>query len=226
MKIFRPYLQSVDKITSKNVDYFIANSATTAGRIKKYYSRDSKIIYPPVDTEFYTPGREEREDYYLVVSSMVPYKKVDVAVRAFNKTGRKLKIIGSGPELNYLKSIAKDNISFFNWCEKDILRKHYRKCRALLFPGKEDFGIVPVEAMACGCPVIAYKEGGAAESVIEGRTGVFFDRQNPENLNRAVENFKDHDFKSEIIRKRAEEFSEERFKREIVKFMRNKGIKI
>ncbi|MGM0442124.1 MAG: glycosyltransferase [Elusimicrobiota bacterium] len=222
MKLVRPYLQFVDRWTSKNVDYFIANSQTTADRISRYYNRESRIIYPPVDTHYYTPGQGGRENFYLVVSSMVPYKKVDIAVKAFNRSGKKLKVIGSGPELNYLKKIAKGNIEFFEWCEKETLRKNYRRCRALIFPGKEDFGIVPVEAMACGSPVLAYNEGGATESVVKGKTGLFFNRQSSENLNRVIRKFEKINFETETVRKRAEEFSQKRFKKEITEFIEEK----
>ncbi len=222
MKLVRPYLQFVDRWTSKNVDYFIANSQTTADRISRYYNRESRIIYPPVDTNYYTPGHGEREDFYLVVSSMVPYKKVDIAVKAFNSSGKKLRVIGSGPELNYLKKIAKGNIEFFEWCKKETLRKNYRKCRALIFPGKEDFGIVPVEAMACGAPVLAYNEGGATESVVGGETGLFFDRQSPQDLNKVIQNFEKKSFNRQEIRTRAEKFSEESFRSKIEEFISRK----
>ncbi len=211
MKFFRPYLKISDRVTSRNVDYFIANSGTTAERIKKYYGRASQVIYPPVDTGFYTPAGVEREDFYLIVSSLVPYKKVDEAVEAFNISGKRLRIIGSGPEAERLEKHSKSNIEFCRWKEAEFLRDNYRKCRALVFPGKEDFGIVPVEAMACGAPVVAYAQGGVTETVIEGETGVFYKTRGALSLNGALEKFERMSFKPEKIRARAEKFSEERF---------------
>ncbi|MGM0568871.1 MAG: glycosyltransferase, partial [Elusimicrobiota bacterium] len=160
MKLFLPYLRYMDVKTAANVDYFIANSGTTAQRIKKHYKREARVIYPPVDTDTYTPANIKKENFYLIVSSLVPYKKVDLAVEAFNKSGRKLRVIGSGPQEEYLKKKAGGNISFYGWLGEEEIKDNYRKCRGLVFPGKEDFGIVPVEAMACGSPVIAYGKGG------------------------------------------------------------------
>ena len=212
MKLFRPYLRRADVRASGNVDHFIANSRTTAERIKRYYGRESEVIYPPVDTEFYTPsGDVNREGYYLIVSSLVPYKKIGIAVEAFNKSGRKLRIIGSGPEEKKLKGASGRNIEFQGWRGAEALRDNYRRCRGLIFPGVEDFGIVPVEAMACGAPVIAYRKGGVTESVIDNVTGMFFNEQKAESLNETLNRFEKIKLDTGRIRARAEEFSEESF---------------
>lgn len=221
MKLFRPLLKYVDVKTAGNVDYFIANSRTVKHRINKYYKRQSEVIYPPVETGYYTPG-EEKEDFYLIVSSLVPYKKVDIAVKAFNKNGKKLKIIGSGPEEKYLRKIAKSNISFEGWASRENLRENYRKAKALIFPGKEDFGIVPVEAMACSTPVIAYNRGGATETVVDNITGIFFNSQCADSLNRAVEKFESMEFNKHDIRAQAEKFSSNIFMKKIKKFLKDK----
>ena len=224
MKAVRPVLRYIDRITAGNVTWFIGNSNTIKDRIKTSYQRAADVIYPPVNINYYTPLYEgnKRNGTYLVVSSLVPYKRIELAVRAFNETGRPLKIIGSGPELGYLKRIAGANIEFQGWGEKDELRENYRKCRALIFPGKEDFGIVPVEAMACGMPVIAYGEGGATETVIEGVTGIYFPDKTAESLNAAIEKFEKLEWEPGKIRNRAEAFSEKIFIESFSKYVSEK----
>lgn len=222
MQFLRPCLRYIDVLTSKNVTYFIANSKTTAERIRKYYNREAEVIYPPVDTGYYTVSNIEREEFYLIVSSLVPYKKVELAVNAFNANGKKLKIIGFGPELKYLKRIAKSNIEFLKKVSNDEIRDNYRRCKALIFPGKEDFGIVPVEAMACGAPVITYGEGGATETVIDGKTGVYFMHQTVDYLNEAINRFEAMKFDEKIIRNHSEKFSEKIFPEKIKNFIEDK----
>ncbi len=225
MYLLRPVLRFIDVKTAANPTYFIGNSNTIRKRINLFYKREADVIYPPVDIDYYTLADVSREDYYLVVSSLVPYKRIDLAVKAFNKNGKKLKIIGTGPEMDYLKSIAASNIKFQGWGHRSDLRDNYRKCRALIFPGKEDFGIVPVEAMACGAPVIAYGAGGATETVINGKTGIYFEHQTDDCLNKEIKKFETMKFNKDVIRKRAEEFSEEIFSEHMKGFI-NKKLKL
>ena len=212
LKRFRKW----DLKSNEGIDYFVAISNHVRQRIQKHYRRDAKVIYPPADTVYYAPDdRTAAEDSYLVVSALVPYKKIDLAIRAFNRLGKKLVIIGDGPDRKKLERLAKKNIQFLGWQPDSVLRNHYRKSRALIFPGEEDFGIVPVEAQACGCPVIAYGRGGALETVIENETGIFFQEAKEESLVNAVQRFEKTSFGREDARRNAERFSKERFQMEI-----------
>ncbi len=215
-------LRRWDVATSRRADLFIADSEYVAARIKNYYGRASAVIYPPVDTDFFTPTQRPTEDYYLVVSALVPYKRVDLAVKAFANLKRKLVVVGDGPMLGELASMAGRNVSFTGWIDNDELREYYRNCRALIFPGVEDFGIVPVEAQACGRPVIAYADGGALETVIgqsetaafpeaPSATGVFFKSQEPEELLGAIERFEKMTFDCLRIRNNALRFARATF---------------
>ncbi len=184
------WIQRWDRATSDRVTHFLAISRTVQRRIEESYSRPSRIIYPPVDTEFYRPDREgssAREDYYLCVSALAPYKRIDLAVEACRRLGRRLVVIGAGPEWRRLKRLAGPTIELAGWCSDQTIRQNLRRCRAVLFPSNEDFGIVPLEAQACGTPVIAYRDGGATETIVEATalcpgTGWFFDRQTPDCL--------------------------------------------
>jgi glycosyltransferase involved in cell wall biosynthesis len=185
---FTHYLRIYDQLSAERVDHFIANSNNVANRIKKYYRRDSVIIYPPVETkEFY--HSKHTENYYLMVGQLVHYKRFDLAISTFNNLNKKLIIIGDGEEKKRLKSIARSNITFLGYQSSTNIKKFYSKCRALIFPGEDDFGIVPIEAMASGRPVIAYKKGGALESIAEGKTGVFFQEQTTDSLTTAINEF-------------------------------------
>jgi len=226
---FLDRLQRWDRESSKRVDTFIACSENVRARIERYYGREAQIIYPPVDTDFFTPGGKQ-EGYYLIVSALVPYKRIDLAVEAFNRLGLPLLIIGTGPEMENLKRLAKGNVEFLGWQSQQKLREYYRRCRALIFPGVEDFGIVPVEAQACGRPAIVYGEGGALETVSgpfagggppsETRiSGVFFEEQTVEALISAVELSRQIDFDSDFIRKGSLRFSKEIFKERIAAFI-------
>jgi glycosyltransferase involved in cell wall biosynthesis len=167
-------LRRWDRATASRVSHFVAISETVRKRIARCYRRDSRIIQPPVDIEFYTPAAETRprSDLYLVVSALVPYKRIDQAIAACTQSGRRLTVIGEGPERARLQAMAGRSIAFLGWQPDAVIREHYRDCRALLFPGDEDFGIVPIEALACGAPVIALGRGGVAETVDDavGRT--------------------------------------------------------
>ena len=205
-----------DKVAADRPDFYFANSKYIAKRIKKYYCRDSKVIYPPVDVNKFTPAKKSSDvgNYYLFVSRLIGYKKCDLIIEAFNQLKLPLKIIGRGPEKARLQKMAKSNVEFMGYLSDEEMKKYYREAKAFIFAAEEDFGIVPVEAMAAGRPVIAYGKGGVTETVIDGKTGVLFFKQNAESLIAAVEKFKPKDFDSNVIRKQAEKFSTERFKKE------------
>ncbi|MCG3175932.1 MAG: D-inositol-3-phosphate glycosyltransferase [Candidatus Omnitrophica bacterium] len=204
-----------DLANSAEVDHFIAISDHVKQRIRRYYDREADVIYPPVDTEYYQPAAVRREAFYLVVSALVPYKRVDLVLERFAQDPRPLVIIGDGPERAALQRKAPPNVRFLGWQPDEILRDHYRRAKALIFPGEEDFGIVPVEAQACGCPVIAYGLGGAVETVLDGRTGVLFPDQTSVSLAEAMARFDDTAFDPYAIRKNAERFSRKRFASQI-----------
>jgi glycosyltransferase involved in cell wall biosynthesis len=217
MKIFSPSLRRWDVATAKSVDHFIANSCNVQQRIQRIYGRDAVVIFPPVDVDRMTLSQKD-DGYYLIVSALVPYKRIDIAVEAFNQLGKRLVIVGNGGEEEELKSIAKQNIEFVGWATDDDVRKYYAACKALIFPGEEDFGIVPVEAMACGKPVIAFGKGGVLETVIEGATGIFFREQTAKNIEDAVRKFEKMAFDPTMIRASVMKFRSERCKEELVKF--------
>ncbi|MCX7919506.1 MAG: glycosyltransferase [bacterium] len=215
------YLRLWDRLSSDRVDYFIADSQHVANKIKKYYRREATVIYPPVDTSFYQPTQSNpEEDYYLVVSAFVPYKRIELAIQAFNRNGKRLKLAGNGPELKRLHRIATSaQIEFLGWVDDQTLRTLYSGCRALIFPGVEDFGITPLEAMSCGRPVIAYRKGGVVESVIDTVTGIFFDEPTPEAINHAITRFEQTTFSSEQIRQHALKFDKQRFIDQIERYI-------
>lgn len=188
--LFQKQLKQFDYDAAQNVDQFIANSAFTRERIRNYYGRNSEVIFPPVNTDFFQPDNGIRRDRsFLVVSSLVPYKRIDLAVAACSKLGLPLIVIGDGPEKTFLESNAGSTIRFLGRQTDEVIRQHYQSCQALIFPALEDFGMVPVEAQACGCPVIAYRAGGALESVVEGQSGLFFNEQNVSSLEQALKAF-------------------------------------
>ena len=207
------YLRLWDQTSSERVDYFIANSENVKNRIKRYYNRDSEVIYPPVDTAFFKCENTVKEDYFLVVSAMVPYKNIDLVIKTFNYLKLPLKIVGTGPEERKLKRMAKNNIDFLGYVEDRELKELYCKSRALVFPTEEDFGIVPVEAQSCGIPVIAFRKGGALETIIEDETGIFFEELTVESLSDAIDKFLNKRFNNVLIRENALKFSSENFKK-------------
>jgi glycosyltransferase involved in cell wall biosynthesis len=220
IKLFVPgmihKLRMWDRVAADRVDFFIANSDTTAKRIKKYYSTESRIINPPVDLQRFA-GNSIAGEYYLVIGRQIAYKRTDLVVEAFNQLDRPLKIIGDGPELSKLKSMAKSsNIEFLGFVSDEEAAKQLLGCKALIFPQEEDFGIVPVEAMAAGKPVVAYGIGGGGESVIDGTTGVLFFEQSPTALIEAINRLENLSISSEACRNRAEKFGEGEFHQQIL----------
>lgn len=219
-RILLSYVRMWDKLASERPDYLIANSRYTQERIRKYYRRESTVIYPPAYVKI-SEDKPADGKYFLIVSRLSPYKKVDLAIEAFNKLGIPLVIIGEGKQKKYLQKIARDNIKIFGFVDDQKLSEYYANARAFIFPADDDFGLTMVEAMGHGVPVIAYKKGGALEIVEEGKTGEFFDAQTPEVLADGVRRFiaKENDYKSEDMANRAKEFSKERFVRELGEFM-------
>nr|WP_286207898.1 glycosyltransferase [Clostridium caldaquaticum] len=221
LKYFMNYMRLWDKVSSDRVDYFIANSENVAKRIWKHYRRESTVIHPPVRTKLFNIS-DTTEEYFLIISRLVPYKRVDLAIEAFNELGLPLIVIGDGSEKVRLENMAKANIKFLGRQPDDVIKEYYSKCRAFIFPGEEDFGIAPLEAQSSGRPVIAYGKGGALETVINEKTGVFFNEQKTFSLIEAVNKFNNMCFDKYYIRKHAEKFDEEIFKKKISDFINEK----
>jgi glycosyltransferase involved in cell wall biosynthesis len=227
---FMNYLRTWDERSSDRVDHFVANSRNVKSRIHKHYRRQAEVIYPPADTDYF--GLADREgEYYLVASALVPYKRIDLAVAAFNRLNRPLLIIGEGPDKKRLMRMASANVKFIDWQPRARLREYYQGCNALIFPGEEDFGIVPVEAQACGKPVIAFGRGGATESVkgvypgsdpSPSATGVFFYPQTVEALMEAVNHSDSVRFQPEVIRRHVLRFDQKVFRQRISDFVETK----
>lgn len=210
------YVRMWDKLAADRVDIFIANSRAIKKRIKKYYRRDSKIIYPPVDVDSFSLAKE-KGDYYLIGGRLAAYKRVDIVIKAFLKNKKKLKIFGSGVDMPRLKKIAEgaDNIEFLGRIDGKDLPELYSKALAFINPQVEDFGITAVEAMASGTPVIAYNKGGARETVVPGRTGVLFSEQTVDSLVKVIDDFKPEQYSPNEIRTCARQFSTSAFKETI-----------
>ena len=215
------WLRRWDYQAAQRVTHFVANSQTVAERIRRYYHRESAVIYPPVDTDYFTPAppSEKREDFFLAVSQLVPYKRIDLAIEAFNRNGRRLVVIGEGSERRRLERGARSNIQFLGFKSQEILREAMQRARALVFPGEEDFGIVMAEAQACGTPVIAFQSGGASEIVTDVATGILFAQQTTASLEEGLERFDAERFDPSAIRESALRFSRERFMREFAGFL-------
>lgn len=224
------YLRLWDRAASKRVDYFIANSKATAQRIAKYYRRQAQVIYPPVKAAMdqWSAVNDKdriRGDYFLIVSQLVPYKKIDTAVEAFNKLELPLIIIGEGPQRRYLKSLTKENVKILGWQSEVETQNYFKNCVAFIFPGEDDFGMAPVEAMKYGKPVLALKAGGALETVLPGITGEFFEAATPEVLADGMRRLRENlpRYSPLVITKWAEKFSVTRFRREMLEFIDKVG---
>jgi glycosyltransferase involved in cell wall biosynthesis len=216
--IYRPILQRLarwDAATAHRVDRFVANSHHVAGRISRYYNRTASVVYPPVDTTFYHPAAVPSESHVLIVSALVPYKRIDLAIDACRQAGVRLRIVGDGPERQRLQQQAGDDVTFLGSLADEGVRDEYRRTQALLLPGEEDFGIVPVEAQACGRPVVAYARGGALETVVDGDTGVLFRELTAESLRTAIERVTRLTVDPVRIRAHAEQFSRDRHRQQM-----------
>jgi glycosyltransferase involved in cell wall biosynthesis len=210
------YLRMWDVSTAARVDSFVANSETVAKRIRRYYGADSVVIHPPVDTNsFSIVPPSELEDYYLMAGELVSYKRPDLAVRAFNELKLKLVVIGGGDMLDEVRRLAGPTVTVLGAQPFDVLRSHYARCRALIFPGEEDFGMVPVEAMASGRPVIAFGRGGAVETVATGLSGVFFAEQTVESISLAVNELGKFEIDPAKIAAHAKRFGKDHFFRKM-----------
>ncbi len=218
--LIRPFVRSLrawDKQSSSRVDQFVANSNRVRERIRDYYDRSAEVIHPFAALDNFTLSKEKRENFYLVVTALVPYKKVEIAVEACNALGRELWIVGTGPSEKKLKSLAGKNVRFLGQANPESLRNIYAKARALLFPGEEDFGIAPLEAMASGTPVIALGKGGILDTVIDGETGLFFREPTVENLKEALLRFEGCVFDPLKCRTQAEKFTRRQFQSDFKK---------
>jgi glycosyltransferase involved in cell wall biosynthesis len=214
-------LRMLDYTAAQRVDYFISNSKVVQDRVKKYYNRDSVCIYPFVDTALYA-GDSSDKGYYVLITRLVSWKRVDIAVEAFNRLGLPLKIVGGGPDLKRLQHLAKNNIEFLGPVNDDIKIKTLQGCKALVQTQYEDFGIVPLEAMTIGKPVIAYGKGGVLETVLRGITGTFYYEQTPEALITCINNFRAEDYLPDVCKKRAIEFDKNLFISRIEQFIKDK----
>ncbi len=212
------YIRLWDQVSAARVDVFIANSHHVRRRIQKYYRREATVIYPPVETQRFSP-KGAAEDFYLMVGRLVSYKRHDLAVAAFNANGRNLLIIGDGPERARLEPQAKANIKFLGRLSDQVTTDYLQRCRGFIFPGEEDFGIAPVEAMACGRPVIAYGCGGALETVVDGLSGTLFREPTAASLNQAITDAEAMTWFPEKIAAHAAQFSQERFLKEFSHFV-------
>jgi glycosyltransferase involved in cell wall biosynthesis len=210
----RGWLQRWDLRTAAGVDQFVANSAFVAARIRRIYGRDAIVIHPPVDVEFFGAGQRQPEAFYLLAGQLTGYKRPDLAIAAFRDSGRRLVVAGAGEELGRLRRQATNNIEFLGRVSDAELRQLYSRCRALVFPGIEDFGMIPVEAQAAGAPVIAFGAGGALETVIDGRTGLFFHEPTVAALQAALAQFEAMPpFDPDACRQQAAQFAPEYFKK-------------
>ena len=216
-----PYVRAFDRAAAQRVTHFIANSQFVRQRIQAAYGRGSTVIYPPVDVTAFSPDRPA-EDFYLIVTELVAYKRVDLAIDAFNRLGKRLVVMGDGPEAAALRARARPNIEFLGRQPFAVLKDRFERCRAFIYPQIEDFGITAVEAQAAGRPVIAFRRGGAMETVTEGKTGLFFDQQTPESLAACVEAFEAQSFAPSACRGNAERFRPECFRGAVRDFLTEK----
>ncbi|MGQ3058005.1 MAG: glycosyltransferase [Nevskia sp.] len=214
------YLRLWDRLSADRVDHFLADSAFVARRINKFYRREAEVLYPPIEIDEFQQS-ELHEGFYLIVGALVRYKKADLAVRAFNRLGLPLVVIGDGELYDEIQAMAGPNIKVLGRQSRTVILDHYRRCKALLFPGVEDFGIVPLEAMASGKPVIAYARGGALETVIDGITGLHFHAQTEDSLIAAVQRIEDGEirFQADAIRSHAARFDIAHFNEQLTRFI-------
>lgn len=219
-KFVLDYFRFVDLVISNRPDYYISISQEIQKRIKKYYQRESTVLYPPINNLFLKNYKKlQKEDFYLVAGRQVVYKKNNLAIKCFNKLNKKLFVVGTGSELSKLKKIARKNITFLGQVSDSELVKLYQQAKGLVFSGVEDFGLIPLEAQALGTPVIAYNAGGAKETVVDGVTGILFKKQTVKSLSKAISRFEKTNIKAENCINNAKKFSEDRFKKELLSFI-------
>jgi glycosyltransferase involved in cell wall biosynthesis len=204
-----------DRATAANVSIFVANPTAVAERLRRFYGRESRVIHPPVRTEFFVPGDADRDDFFLFVGRMTGYKQAALAVETFRGLDRELVMVGEGSQRRELEARASRNVRFVGTVGDDRLRELYQGARALVYPAEEDFGIAMAEAHACGTPVIGFRVGGAADIVVDGETGFLADRQSADELRRMVARIEAAELDRSVSRARAEQFSTARFRREI-----------
>ncbi len=211
-----------DHAAAQRVDQYIGNSTYIASKIKEHYQRDADVLYPPVRADRFKPIESPSNDFYFAAGRLIPYKKFDLLVETFNELGLPLKIAGTGPDLEKLRKMAKPHVDVLGYVEDDELKSLYANCRGFMFPQMEDAGIVPLEAMASGRPVIAFHKGGSRDTMIEGKTGLFFTEQTVDNLKEVVRTFNRMTFDPAFIRKHAEQFDIEIFKEKIKGYVEEK----
>ena len=211
---FGDRLRRIDRAAARRVDVFVANSQFVRRRIRRAYDRESVVVYPPVDVNRFRADRPRKDDY-LIVGEMVPYKRIDLAVAACTRLNVPLTVVGDGSQRERLRAMAGPTVRFLGRADDATVTRLFETSRAFLMPGVEDFGITPVEAQAAGCPVIAIRDGGALETVVEGRTGAFFDEQTVDSLAEAIDAFRPDDLTASRCRMNAERFAPERFDREL-----------
>lgn len=218
MNIFMKNIRIWDVVSSQRIDGIIANSNYIAKRIKKYWNLDSKVIYPPVEVERLEPNYKDSEEFYVSFSRFVPYKRIDLAIEACMKLDRKLVVIGDGEERKKLEKLADNNknIIFTGRISDEEVKDYLQRCKALIFCAEEDFGIIPIECQTCGRPVIAFGKGGALETILNKKTGIFFKKQEIESLIESILEFEKLKFDTKVIYGNAQKFSKERFKNEIL----------
>ena len=211
-------LKRWDLRAAKQPDYFIANSHNVAERIRKFYGRESVVIPPPIDVDRFHVA-DVSEDYYLVLSRLVPYKRIDLAIEACTRLKRRLIVVGDGPDRARLKKLAGPSVQFVGWQTDEAVADYAARCRALLFPGEEDFGLTPLEVNASGRPVIAYRAGGALETVVNGVTGIFFDKATADSLGDAIVECERHEWNTQTLRRHAEKFDRAVFASRFLEFL-------
>ncbi|MEQ8818779.1 MAG: glycosyltransferase [Sumerlaeia bacterium] len=233
LRVVRRRLQDWDRRTAQRIDSIVSDSAHIARKVERFWGRMSGVIYPSVDVDFFTPKSPaadspttqhasrstKHEEHYLVVSALVPYKRVERAIAATGLAGKRLVVVGDGPERDRLRALAGPHVEFKGWVDDNALREEYRRCAALIYPNVEDYGITALEAQACGRPVMALRAGGAAETVVDGETGAFFDEPTPESLAELLRTCDPLAFDPARIRAHAEDFSPARFRRELAEWV-------
>lgn len=224
-KLFFHKIRNWDLLHSVRVDHFIANSKNVAKRIEKIYQKKADVIYPPVDCAYFKSEKTSNQEFYVTAARLVPYKRIDLIVKAFAQLkNKKLVVIGEGPELNALKSLATKNIEFTGYVTREELKRYFHLGKAFIYMAYEDFGIFPVEAQAAGLPIIAYGKGGILETVLENKTGIFFSEQTPESLIQAVNIFEqsENSFDKVVIEAHSQKFSQDVFAKNFSKFVQDK----